>query len=134
MERYKYDLTRFEAEKLDKVCQNVVIGSQYPVCAALRISKWFRDREMYDVARRQKFSDIAESYIKAANDYIKFLESDHLATILLEVKSDIKLDVKDKEGMSALDMALEFDLQSFVSNNRVERVTTSIMNNVCKLC
>ena len=50
--------------------------------------------------------------------------------ILLEVKSDIKLNLKDEEGMSALDMALEFDLQSFVSNNRVERVTTSIMNNV----
>ena len=89
---------------------------------------------IYDVARRRKFADIAESYIEAANDYIKFLESDHLATILLEVKSDIKLDVRDPEGMSALDMALEFDLQSFVSNNRVERVTTSIMNNVCELC
>ena len=122
LEKYKYDLTRFNAQRLDKVCQRIVIGSQYPVCAALRIAKWFNDRAAYDVARGQLFEDIANSYIDAANDYIGFLESDHLATVLLEVKSDI-------DGMSALDMAKKFKLQAFVSNNRVERITTSILNN-----
>ena len=33
------------------VAQNIVIGSQYPVCAALRMSKWFIDIAEYDVAR-----------------------------------------------------------------------------------
>ena len=33
------------------VAQNIVIGSQYPVCVALRIAKWFNDRAEYDVAR-----------------------------------------------------------------------------------
>ena len=77
---------------------------------------------VYDVARGKLFADIAISYIDAANDYISILESDHLSTILLEVKSDI-------DGLSALDMALKYKLQAFVTNNRVERVTTSIMNN-----
>eukprot|EP01083_Nonionella_stella_P161426 528743_1 len=122
LEQYKFDLTRFNATKLDRVCQNIVVGSSFPICAALRIAKWFFDRAEYDVARSKLFEDIAQSYIDAANDYISFLESDHLATVLLEVKSDI-------DDMSALDMALEFKLQTFVSNNRVERVTTSIMNN-----
>ena len=113
---------RFQADRLDKLCQNIVIGSQFPVCASLRISKWFYDRAKYDVSRADLFSKIANSYIDAATEYIGLLESDHLATIMLEVKSDI-------DGMSALDMALEYDLQAFVANNRIERVTTSIMNN-----
>ena len=44
-----------------------------------------------------------------------------MATIMLEVKSDI-------EGMSALDMALDFGLTQFVADQRIERVVTSIMN------
>eukprot|EP01084_Bolivina_argentea_P067702 123247_1 len=122
LEKYRFVLTRFNSEKLDKVCQNIVIGSQYPVCAALRIAKWFNDRAEYDVARGELFMSIAESYIEAAMDYISLIESDHLATVLLEVKSDI-------EGLSALDMALKYTLASFVAHNRIERIMTSIMNN-----
>ena len=44
-----------------------------------------------------------------------------MATILLEVRSDI-------EGRNAIEMALEFQLNKFVTNQRIERVTTSIMN------
>ena len=44
LEKYRFDLTRFNAKRLDKVCQNIVIGSAYPVCASLRIAKWFNDR------------------------------------------------------------------------------------------
>ena len=44
-----------------------------------------------------------------------------MATILLEVRSDI-------DNMNAIEMALEFHLNKFVTNQRVERVTTSIMN------
>ena len=98
-----------------------MIGSRFPVCASLRIAKWFLDRAYYDVSRTDQFKQIANEFIDAANEYIAFLESDHLATILLEVKSDI-------DGMSALDMALEYQLQSFVANNRIERITSSIMH------
>ena len=87
-----------------------------------RLAKWFKDRAFYDVARGDVFRKISGAYIAAASDYLRFVESDHLATILLEVKSDI-------DGMSALDMALEYGLTGFVANNRVERVTTSIMQN-----
>ena len=121
LEEYQYDLTRFDAENLNRICQNIVIGSQYPVCTALRISKWFNDRAEYDIARGQELENIAESYIEAANDYIAFLESDHLATIMLEAKSDI-------DELSALQMAQEYELISFVNNHRVEKITTSIMN------
>ena len=61
--------------------------------------------------------------MEAALDFLNLLESDHLATILLETPSDI-------EGKSAIDMALEYQLLSFVSSNRVERVSNSIMNQV----
>eukprot|EP01083_Nonionella_stella_P282358 960812_1 len=122
LEKYRFDLTRFPANRLERVCQNIVIGSQYPVCAALRISKWFKDRAHYDVARGDLFEKIAETYVEAAMDYLSLIESDHIATVLLETKSDI-------DDLSALDMALEYELSSFVANNRVERITNSIMNN-----
>ena len=48
---YQADLTRFEAEQLHKVTQNIVIGSEYPICTALRIAKWFLDRAEFDIAR-----------------------------------------------------------------------------------
>ena len=51
LSEFELDLTRFDAEKLHAVAQNIVIGSQYPVCASLRIAKWFNDRASYDVAR-----------------------------------------------------------------------------------
>lgn len=98
-----------------------MIGSQFPVCASLRIAKWFFDRASYDVSRADHFKEIAKAYTDAANEYIDLLESDHLVTILLEAKSDI-------HGMSALEMALEYNLRAFVANNRIERVTTSILN------
>ena len=48
---YGADLTRFEADQLHKVTQNIVIGSEYPICTALRIAKWFIDRAEFDIAR-----------------------------------------------------------------------------------
>eukprot|EP01083_Nonionella_stella_P230214 814039_1 len=121
LNKYKLELSRYETEKVDQITQNVVIGSKYPVCAALRISTWFKDRASYDVSRAEEWIAISESYIEAAVDYLSNIRSDHFATILLECKSDI-------ENRSALDMALDYRLTSFVKNNRVERVATSIMN------
>ena len=99
LEKFQFDLTRFDHNKLDKIAQSIVIGSQYPVCAALRIAKWFNDRALYDVARSDLWHQIAETYIESAIDYLQLIESDHLVTVLLEVKSDI-------DNLSALDMAL----------------------------
>ena len=59
--------------------------------------------------------------IEAAFDYLSLIESDHMATVILEVKSDI-------DGMSAMDMALDYNLTKFVTDQRIERVVTSIMN------
>eukprot|EP01084_Bolivina_argentea_P159606 277953_1 len=75
----------------------------------------------YDIARKDEFLDVANIFIEAARDYLSMIESDHMATVLLEIKSDI-------ENKSAMDMALEFQLKKFISDNRVERITTSIMN------
>jgi len=121
LDRYKHELTRFPAERLDEVAQNVVIGSQYPICAALRLSKWFIDIASYDVAREKIFEAISEGFVDAAFDYLDLIESDHMATIVLEVRSDI-------EGMNAIEMGLEFQLNKFVTNQRIERITTSVMN------
>eukprot|EP01083_Nonionella_stella_P230215 814042_1 len=121
LNKYKLELSRYESEQVDKITQNVVIGSKYPVCAALRISTWFKDRAVYDVSRAEEWIRISESYVEAAVDYLSNIRSDHFATILLECKSDI-------ENRSALDMALDYRVTSFVKNNRVERVANSIMN------
>eukprot|EP01084_Bolivina_argentea_P097627 175499_1 len=121
LEKFQFDLTRFDHTKLDKIAQHIVIGSQFPICAALRIAKWLYDRALYDVARSDLWKDVAETYIASAIDYLELVESDHLATVLLETQSNI-------DNLSALDMALKYKLQSFVSNNRIERITTSMMN------
>lgn len=55
-------------------------------------------------------------------DHLGMVDSDHLATVLLEVDSDID------GNLSAMEMALEYQLSSFVSKSRIERVATSIMN------
>ena len=67
------------------------------------------------------FEDIAENFIEGAIDHLRLIESDHMVTILLETKSDI-------DNLSALDMAFEYRLQTFVANNRIERISTSLMN------
>ena len=55
-------------------------------------------------------------------DHLNIVQSDHLATVLLEVESDID------DNSSAMDMALKYELASFVAKSRIERVATSIMN------
>eukprot|EP01083_Nonionella_stella_P062842 163380_1 len=122
LDKYKFDLTRFDAHNLEELAQNIVVGSQYAICAALRMSKFFIDIAEYDVARAAVFENVSESFIDAAFDYLNLIESDHMATVILEVKSDI-------EAMSAFDMALEYELTKFVTDQRIERITTSIMNN-----
>eukprot|EP01084_Bolivina_argentea_P303232 523479_1 len=126
-DKYKDDLTRCDTAKLDEMAQNIVIGSQYPICAALKISKWFQDIADYDVSRGDEFEAISDGFLDVAFDYLNLIQSDHMASIILETKSDI-------EGKSAIDMALEYRLQKFVSHNRIERIATSIMNDFNFLC
>merc|ERR1719361_2067695 len=65
LDRYKFDLTRFDAKHLEQLGQNIVIGSQYPICSALRMSKWFLDIAEYDVARGHIFEEVSESFVDA---------------------------------------------------------------------
>ena len=51
LQKYQKDLTRFDANELNKVTQQIVIGSRYPICTALQIAKWFIDRAKLDIAR-----------------------------------------------------------------------------------
>ena len=51
LQKYQKDLTRFDANELNKVTQQIVIGSRYPICTALQIAKWFQDRAKLDIAR-----------------------------------------------------------------------------------
>eukprot|EP01084_Bolivina_argentea_P145456 254946_1 len=121
LQKYQTDLTRFDAKELNKVTEKICIGSKYPVCTALEIARWFQNRAALDVARGTLFLEVGATYIEAARDYLSIIESDHLATILLEVKSDMN-------NMNALDMSLEYELTGFVTNDVVERITTSMMN------
>lgn len=125
MSQYQKDLTRFHATDLMMVTNNIVIGSQHPICTALVVAKWFEDRADMDVARANVFTEARDIYIKSAINYLSIIESDHLATILLESKSDLF-------GCNALDLALQYRLVNFVTDDTVERITTSIMNDwVC---
>lgn len=127
LKEYKYDLTRFSTERVNRVCQNLVIGSEYPICAALMISKWMNDRAAFDISRSAIFEALADDFVAAAIEYLSIVESDHLATILLETKSKM-------DGMSAIDMANEFELHSFVNNNRIERISDSMMTQCLVIC
>ena len=51
LDKYTKDLTRFDANELNKVTQQIVIGSRYPICTALQIAKWFIHRAKLDIAR-----------------------------------------------------------------------------------
>eukprot|EP01084_Bolivina_argentea_P087758 158499_1 len=70
--------------------------------------------------KEQLFLEMAEKYTAAALNYLNIINSPHLLTILLEVKSDMN-------GMSALDMSLEYELKTFLTNPLVDRITTSMM-------
>eukprot|EP01084_Bolivina_argentea_P076822 139273_1 len=118
LSRYK---SKFDEKNIQQLTQTVVIGSKFPVCTALRIAKWYNDRSKMEVARSDLFAKTAQEFVQMAIYYTNIITSDHLLTILLEVKSDI-------DNKSAFDMALEYGLTSFVANNRIETISTSIMN------
>eukprot|EP01084_Bolivina_argentea_P148121 259029_1 len=122
LQMYQADLTRFDEEQLHNVTQCIVIGSEYPICTTLRISKFYKDRAEFDIARGDIFNNMAQIYIEAAIDHLKRFQSDHLAAVVLEARSDID------NGLSAMEMALKYELQPFVAKSRIERVITSIMN------
>eukprot|EP01083_Nonionella_stella_P098541 277150_1 len=121
LEHFRFDLTRFPEDSVDSVCKNLVIASSYPINASLEIARWMKERAQYDISRAELFEEISNNYINTALDYLSMIESDHLATIILEVKSNIK-------NLSAFDMALEYKLLTFVKDNRIERISNSMMN------
>eukprot|EP01083_Nonionella_stella_P318864 1167628_1 len=61
LNKYKLELSRYRSEQVDKITQNIVIGSKYPMCTALRISKWYKNRASYDVSRAEEWIKISES-------------------------------------------------------------------------
>eukprot|EP01084_Bolivina_argentea_P076823 139275_1 len=121
LSHYEYELSKFDETNIHHLTRIIVIASKYPVCTALRIAKWYNDRSNAEVARSDLFAKTAQEFVQMAIYYTNIITSDHLLTILLEVKSDI-------DNKSAFDMALEYGLTSFVANNRIETISTSIMN------
>eukprot|EP01084_Bolivina_argentea_P221982 375836_1 len=124
LDKYQTDLlSHFDTNQLNKITQQIVIGSRYTICTALRVAKWYQNvakQNNLDIAKEQLFERIVEAHIQSALNYLKLVESDHLRTILLETKSDL-------DNMSALDMANEFELISFVQDEIIQRICTSIM-------
>ena len=60
---------------------------------------------------------VATKYIDIAESLVESIESDHLLALLLEVPSDI-------DQMNVFDIAIQFGLDDFFDNNRVDRVIT----------
>eukprot|EP01084_Bolivina_argentea_P180001 310988_1 len=120
LEHYKFQLSKFEAIEVDRLCQSVVFGSNYPLCTALRLCGYMKDIANADVSESDAFLKLADDYSKLSMHLLKeYTESDHLTAILLEMQSDI-------DKMSAIQLAIKYDIIDFVSDKRIQRVTNSI--------
>ncbi|ETO10295.1 hypothetical protein RFI_27083 [Reticulomyxa filosa] len=121
LNQFRFDLIRYDTEKLNKVCRQIVRGSQYPMHAALRISGFMQMSGSEDLSRESQYLDLATDYSHLALHLLNKMcpDSDHMAAILLELPSDIE------GGKSALDLAIEYRIMSFVNDNRVQRINIS---------
>ena len=58
------DLSRFELDEIDRLCQNVVKGSKHPIAAALRIAAFMKEQSNIDYTRGEAYNKLYKSYIK----------------------------------------------------------------------
>eukprot|EP01083_Nonionella_stella_P214243 772074_1 len=121
LHQYAKELSEFNIHKLDKVTQQIVIASKYPICTALELARFYKEKAQMDTIRGNTFEKVAEGYITRALHHLNAVKSDHLKSIILETKCDIN-------DLSPFDMVLRYKLTSFVQDTKVERITSSIMN------
>eukprot|EP01084_Bolivina_argentea_P217496 369235_1 len=120
LEHFKFELSRFESIEIDRLCQAIVFGSLYPMCTAIRLSGYMHDAAERDLSRGDEFEHLASDYASLAIHLLKeYTESDHLAAILLEMPSDI-------DTSSAIELAVEYHVIEFVSDKRIERISSTL--------
>lgn len=123
LEHFKFELSRFESIQIDRLCQAIVFGSLYPMCTAIRLSGYMSEAAERDLSRSQEFLRLANDYAKLAIHLLKeYTESDHLAAILLEMASDI-------DGLSAIRLAVKYEVIAFVADKRIERISSTLFRN-----
>eukprot|EP01083_Nonionella_stella_P211431 764500_1 len=104
-------------EHLELVCTSIIQAAAYPIGTALHLSGFMSDLAENDLSREDDFRNVATRYINIAENLVEYIESDHLLALLLEVPTDIN-------QMNVFDIAIQFGLDDFFDNNRVDRVIT----------
>jgi len=120
LNHFKFELLRFSSIEVDRLCQSIVYGSLFPMCTAIRLSGYLNDAAERDLSRSAEFFRVANDYAKLGVHLLdEYTDSDHLAAILLEMTSDI-------EGLSAIELAVKYEVIAFVSDKRIERISSSL--------
>eukprot|EP01084_Bolivina_argentea_P156177 272159_1 len=120
LQHYKFQISNFKAIEIDRLCQSIVFGSNYPICTALRLCGYMKNIANAEVSPNDAFSKLADDYSKLSLHLLKeYTQSDHLTAMLLEMQSDI-------DEMSAIQLAIKYEIIDFVSDKRVHRIANSI--------
>lgn len=118
LNEHRADLAKAKKmEHLELVCTSIIQASAYPIGTALHLSGFMSDLAENDLSREDDFREVATRYINIAENLVEYVESDHLLALLLEAPTDI-------DQMNVFDIAIQFELDDFFDNNRVDRVIT----------
>ena len=107
-------LRRSKPDQVFKVCKEMVVGTNFGVAAALRMSDYFEKVANSDNFQYEIWKEKSVQFEKMAHELINNIESDHLLYILLTIPL-----YDTSESMSILSLALEQSRVSFLNNDRI---------------
>eukprot|EP01083_Nonionella_stella_P198547 728862_1 len=108
------DLRRSKPERLFKLCNEMVDGTNFGVAAALRMAEYFRKVSKTDIFQETTWRTKSIEFEKKAHELINDIESDHLLYILLTIPL---YDTND--AMSILSLAIKQKRVIFLNNDRI---------------
>ncbi len=115
IEHFKFELTRYPQNKVEEVVSTIVESSSFQLATCLALAAWFQERSTNDLTNHDILKKYTKKYSAWGVTILNSIESDYLATILMETNSF-------HEEKSPFSIALEHNLIDFLSSDRVGRI------------
>eukprot|EP01084_Bolivina_argentea_P173334 300212_1 len=116
-------LRRGQTKQLEAICHHIVVGTNWTILAALRMSEYFEAIAKKDEFSEKEWLKISQKFEDIAHNSVNEIESDHLLCTLLTIPLH-----DTTEPMNIIKFALEHKRTSFLNNERILDVVTHIWN------
>ena len=124
LKEYQTQMQLGRPELVNKVCKSIVDDTFFPLGASLRMAEFFDDLSSSNLVTSHEWKEYKVQYARIAQDIVNGIESDVLLFLLLTIPM---FDTSYKTNI--IELALNQQRVTFLTNERINQITTYIYNN-----